>query len=61
MVIASRNFDRLKSVADELKASLPPTNKAQVTPIKCNIRKEEEVMQICLCHLFIHFIYSGVS
>ncbi|XP_047576954.1 peroxisomal trans-2-enoyl-CoA reductase isoform X2 [Lutra lutra] len=43
VVIASRNFDRLKSVATELKASLPPNNQAQVTPIKCNIRSEEEV------------------
>ncbi|CAD7680133.1 unnamed protein product [Nyctereutes procyonoides] len=41
VVIASRNFDRLKSTADELRASLPPTNQAQVTPIKCNICKEE--------------------
>nr|XP_060477454.1 peroxisomal trans-2-enoyl-CoA reductase [Panthera onca] len=43
VVIASRNFDRLKSTAEELKVSLPHTNQAQVTPIKCNIRKEEEV------------------
>uniref|UniRef100_M3Y2Z1 Peroxisomal trans-2-enoyl-CoA reductase n=1 Tax=Mustela putorius furo TaxID=9669 RepID=M3Y2Z1_MUSPF len=43
VVIASRNLDRLKSVATELKASLPPNNQAQVTPIKCNIRNEEEV------------------
>ncbi|KAM9663665.1 peroxisomal trans-2-enoyl-CoA reductase [Trichechus inunguis] len=43
VVIASRKFDRLKSAAEELKASLPPTSQAQVTPIQCNIRKEEEV------------------
>ncbi|XP_057602737.1 peroxisomal trans-2-enoyl-CoA reductase isoform X2 [Hippopotamus amphibius kiboko] len=43
VVIASRKFDRLKSAAGELKASLPPTSQAQVTPIKCNIRNEEEV------------------
>ncbi|XP_045874963.1 peroxisomal trans-2-enoyl-CoA reductase-like isoform X1 [Meles meles] len=46
VVIASRNFDRLKSVARELKASLPPNNQAQVTPIKCNIRNEEEVKNL---------------
>ncbi|XP_004864677.1 peroxisomal trans-2-enoyl-CoA reductase isoform X1 [Heterocephalus glaber] len=43
VVIASRKFDRLKSAAEELKATLPPSNKAQVSPIQCNIRKEEEV------------------
>ncbi|XP_006735064.1 peroxisomal trans-2-enoyl-CoA reductase isoform X1 [Leptonychotes weddellii] len=54
VVIASRNFDRLKSVADELKASLPPTNQAQVTPIKCNIRKEEEVNNLVKSTLDIY-------
>ncbi|XP_004674371.1 PREDICTED: peroxisomal trans-2-enoyl-CoA reductase [Condylura cristata] len=43
VVIASRKFDRLKSTANELKANLTPGNKAQITPIQCNIRKEEEV------------------
>ncbi|XP_010610258.1 peroxisomal trans-2-enoyl-CoA reductase isoform X3 [Fukomys damarensis] len=43
VVIASRKFDRLKSAAEELKNTLPVSNKAQVTPIQCNIRKEEEV------------------
>ncbi|KAM6178356.1 peroxisomal trans-2-enoyl-CoA reductase [Rhynchocyon petersi] len=43
VVIASRKFDTLKSSADELRASLPPSIQAQVTPIQCNIRKEEEV------------------
>ncbi|ELW49196.1 Peroxisomal trans-2-enoyl-CoA reductase [Tupaia chinensis] len=42
VVIASREFKKLKTTADELKASLIPTNKAQVTPTQCNIRKEEE-------------------
>lgn len=50
VVIASRKFDVLKSAADELKTLLPPTNKSQVTPLQCNIRKEEEVMQIYLYH-----------
>ncbi|XP_011820072.1 PREDICTED: peroxisomal trans-2-enoyl-CoA reductase [Mandrillus leucophaeus] len=53
VVIASRKLERLKSAADELKASLPPTNQARVIPIQCNIRNEEEVMeshldQVCL-------------
>ncbi|XP_006867918.1 PREDICTED: peroxisomal trans-2-enoyl-CoA reductase [Chrysochloris asiatica] len=43
VVIASRQFDRLKSASEELKASLPPNSQVQVTPIQCNIRKEEEV------------------
>jgi peroxisomal trans-2-enoyl-CoA reductase len=46
VVIASRKLDRLNSAAEELKASLPPNNQAQVYPIHCNIRKEEEVMQL---------------
>ncbi|XP_026971588.1 LOW QUALITY PROTEIN: peroxisomal trans-2-enoyl-CoA reductase, partial [Sagmatias obliquidens] len=42
VVIASRESDRLKSAADELKACLPPTSQAQVTPIKCNICNDKE-------------------
>lgn len=53
MVIASRKFDVLESTADELKTTLPLTHQSQVTPIKCNIRKEEEVMEIYPYHLFI--------
>jgi len=60
VVIASRKFDRLKSTADELMASLPSASKAQVTPIKCNIRNEEEVMQIYLFYL-LALIYSSCS
>ncbi|XP_001368143.1 peroxisomal trans-2-enoyl-CoA reductase-like [Monodelphis domestica] len=43
VVIASRTFDRLKSAAEELNAARLPSNSAIVTPIQCNIRKEEEV------------------
>ncbi|EHB13751.1 Peroxisomal trans-2-enoyl-CoA reductase [Heterocephalus glaber] len=43
VVIASCKFDRLKSAAEELKPTLPLSNKAQVAPIQCNIQKEEEV------------------
>uniref|UniRef100_A0A2K5R1A0 Peroxisomal trans-2-enoyl-CoA reductase n=1 Tax=Cebus imitator TaxID=2715852 RepID=A0A2K5R1A0_CEBIM len=54
VVIASRKFERLKSVADELKASLPPTSQAQVIPIQCNIRKEEEVNNLVKSTLDIY-------
>ncbi|XP_044294440.1 peroxisomal trans-2-enoyl-CoA reductase isoform X1 [Varanus komodoensis] len=43
VVIASRKFDRLSAAAKELADKIPQTNSAQVTPIQCNIRKEEEV------------------
>ncbi|XP_062972795.1 peroxisomal trans-2-enoyl-CoA reductase [Elgaria multicarinata webbii] len=43
VVIASRKLDKLNAAAKELAAKIPHTNSAQVTPIKCNIRKEEEV------------------
>uniref|UniRef100_A0A7N4NIC5 Peroxisomal trans-2-enoyl-CoA reductase n=1 Tax=Sarcophilus harrisii TaxID=9305 RepID=A0A7N4NIC5_SARHA len=42
VVIASRNFDRLKSTAEEMNAKRLPSDTAIVTPIQCNIRKEEE-------------------
>ncbi|MXQ79234.1 hypothetical protein E5288_WYG000454 [Bos mutus] len=54
VVIASRKFDRLKSAADELNASLSPTVQAQVTPIKCNIRNEEEVNNLVKSTLDIY-------
>lgn len=57
MVISSRKFDVLKSTADELKTTLPLTNQSQVTPIKCDIRKEEEVLQLCP---FL-FIFSSIA
>uniref|UniRef100_A0A8C7BXJ6 Uncharacterized protein n=1 Tax=Neovison vison TaxID=452646 RepID=A0A8C7BXJ6_NEOVI len=43
VVTSSCSFDELKSITDELKASLSPTNQAQVNPIKHNICKKEEV------------------
>ncbi|XP_006186881.1 peroxisomal trans-2-enoyl-CoA reductase isoform X2 [Camelus dromedarius] len=54
VVIASRKFDRLKAAADELKAHMPPDNQAQVTPIKCNIRNEEEVNNLVKSTLDIY-------
>lgn len=43
VVIASRKFDRLKAAAEELNDRFASMSPAQVTPIECNIRKEEEV------------------
>ncbi|XP_006906806.1 peroxisomal trans-2-enoyl-CoA reductase [Pteropus alecto] len=54
VVIASRKFDVLKSAADELKTLLPPTSKSQVTPLQCNIRKEEEVNNLVKSTLDIY-------
>ncbi|XP_055254415.1 peroxisomal trans-2-enoyl-CoA reductase [Moschus berezovskii] len=54
VVIASRKFDRLKSAADELNASLSPTIQARVTPIKCSIRNEEEVNNLVKSTLDIY-------
>ncbi|XP_049626335.1 peroxisomal trans-2-enoyl-CoA reductase-like [Suncus etruscus] len=54
VVIASRKLERLKSAADELKANLPATSQAQVTPIQCNIRKEEEVNNLVKSTLDIY-------
>ncbi|XP_027729500.1 peroxisomal trans-2-enoyl-CoA reductase [Vombatus ursinus] len=54
VVIASRQFDRLKSAAEELNAARQPSNPAIVTPIQCNIRKEEEVNNLVKSTLAIH-------
>ncbi|KAL2775050.1 peroxisomal trans-2-enoyl-CoA reductase [Daubentonia madagascariensis] len=54
VVIASRKLDNLKSAARELKASLPPNSQAQVTPIQCNIRNEEEVNNLVKSTLDIY-------
>ncbi|XP_036175349.1 peroxisomal trans-2-enoyl-CoA reductase isoform X1 [Myotis myotis] len=54
VVISSRKFDVLKSTADELKTTLPLTHQSQVTPIKCNIRKEEEVNNLVKSTLDIY-------
>ncbi|XP_012640626.2 peroxisomal trans-2-enoyl-CoA reductase [Microcebus murinus] len=54
VVIASRKFDKLKSAARELQDNLPPTSQAQVTPIQCNIRNEEEVNNLVKSTLDIY-------
>lgn len=43
VVIASRKFDRLKAAAEELNKTFSSMGPARVTPIQCNIRKEDEV------------------
>ncbi|KAM4626668.1 peroxisomal trans-2-enoyl-CoA reductase [Discoglossus pictus] len=43
VVIASRKLDRLKETAAELIAKISPSNPSLLTPLQCNIRKEEEV------------------
>lgn len=43
VVIASRKFDRLKAAAEELNATFSSMSPAKVTPVQCNIRKEDEV------------------
>ncbi|XP_070813212.1 peroxisomal trans-2-enoyl-CoA reductase-like [Pituophis catenifer annectens] len=54
VVIASRKFDRLKAAATELAAEIPSTSSVQVTPIQCNIRKEEEVEALVKATLDLH-------
>ncbi|XP_048200760.1 peroxisomal trans-2-enoyl-CoA reductase isoform X1 [Perognathus longimembris pacificus] len=54
VVIASRKIDRLNSAADELRSTLPPNSQAQVSPIQCNIRKEEEVDNLMKSTLAIY-------
>ncbi|XP_055967555.1 peroxisomal trans-2-enoyl-CoA reductase [Sorex fumeus] len=54
VVIASRKLERLKSAADEMKANLPANSQVQVTPLQCNIRKEEEVNNLIKSTLDIH-------
>ncbi|XP_053328069.1 peroxisomal trans-2-enoyl-CoA reductase [Spea bombifrons] len=43
VVIASRKVERLKEAAQELVSKISPANPSLLTPIPCNIRKEDEV------------------
>ncbi|XP_020858546.2 LOW QUALITY PROTEIN: peroxisomal trans-2-enoyl-CoA reductase-like [Phascolarctos cinereus] len=54
VVIAARKFDRLQSTAEELNADCLPSNSAIVTPIQCNIQKEEEVNNLVKSTLDVH-------
>ncbi|XP_025898013.1 peroxisomal trans-2-enoyl-CoA reductase, partial [Nothoprocta perdicaria] len=54
VVIASRKFDRLKATAEELNNEFAAMSPAKVTPIQCNIRKEEEVEALVKSTLDLH-------
>ncbi|XP_063284609.1 peroxisomal trans-2-enoyl-CoA reductase-like [Pelobates fuscus] len=43
VIIASRNGDRLKEAAKELTIKMSPSNPSVLTPLQCNVRREEEV------------------
>ncbi|KFP03341.1 Peroxisomal trans-2-enoyl-CoA reductase, partial [Calypte anna] len=54
VVIASRKFDRLKAAAEELNNTFSSMGPAKVTPIQCNIRKEDEVEALVKSTLSLH-------
>ncbi|XP_067890558.1 peroxisomal trans-2-enoyl-CoA reductase [Heterodontus francisci] len=54
VVIASRKMERLREAAQRLSATIPPSNPAKVTPIQCNIRKENEVRSLMKAALELH-------
>ncbi|XP_069472901.1 peroxisomal trans-2-enoyl-CoA reductase-like isoform X1 [Ambystoma mexicanum] len=54
VVIASRKLDLLKQAADELASRISKSNPAIVTPLQCNIRKEEEVEALIKSTLALH-------
>ena len=43
-MIASRNVDRLKKSANELRLQLPKDGSAEIDFVECNIRKEDQVL-----------------
>ncbi|XP_030066196.1 peroxisomal trans-2-enoyl-CoA reductase-like [Microcaecilia unicolor] len=53
VVIASRKLERLKETAKELMAKISPRS-AVLTPIQCNIRKEEEVESLVRSTVELH-------
>ncbi|KAM9123872.1 peroxisomal trans-2-enoyl-CoA reductase [Pangshura tecta] len=54
VVIASRKLDRLQTAAKELSAKISSSNPVKVTPIQCNIRREEEVEALVKSTLDLH-------
>ncbi|XP_065269569.1 peroxisomal trans-2-enoyl-CoA reductase [Emys orbicularis] len=54
VVIASRKLDRLQAAAQELVAKISSSNPVKVTPIQCNIRREEEVEALVKSTLDLH-------
>ncbi|XP_015249472.1 PREDICTED: peroxisomal trans-2-enoyl-CoA reductase-like [Cyprinodon variegatus] len=43
VVISSRKADRLEAAAQEMRKRIPTNSPANVTPVPCNIRSEDEV------------------
>uniref|UniRef100_A0A8C6M0G9 Peroxisomal trans-2-enoyl-CoA reductase n=1 Tax=Nothobranchius furzeri TaxID=105023 RepID=A0A8C6M0G9_NOTFU len=43
VVISSRKADRLNAAAQEMRKKIPSSSPADVTPVPCNIRNQEEV------------------
>lgn len=43
VVISSRNSERLKAAAEEMRQKILDSSAATVTPLQCNIRNEDEV------------------
>ncbi|XP_067843064.1 peroxisomal trans-2-enoyl-CoA reductase isoform X2 [Heptranchias perlo] len=54
VVIASRKIERLREAAKQLSATIPASSPAKVTPIQCNIRKEDEVRSLMKATLELH-------
>ncbi|XP_043934176.1 peroxisomal trans-2-enoyl-CoA reductase [Protopterus annectens] len=54
VIIASRKWERLEAAAKELASVIPPSSPAKVTPVQCNIRKEEEVKSLIRATLDLH-------
>ncbi|XP_048389763.1 peroxisomal trans-2-enoyl-CoA reductase isoform X1 [Stegostoma tigrinum] len=54
VVIASRKIERLRETAEQLSASILPSNSAKITAIQCNIRKEDEVRNLMKETLQLH-------
>uniref|UniRef100_A0A6I8PFR6 Peroxisomal trans-2-enoyl-CoA reductase n=1 Tax=Ornithorhynchus anatinus TaxID=9258 RepID=A0A6I8PFR6_ORNAN len=54
VIIASRQFDRLKSAAEDLTSKFSSDGSVRVTPVQCNIRKEEEVNTLVQTTLSLH-------
>ncbi|EMP26690.1 Peroxisomal trans-2-enoyl-CoA reductase [Chelonia mydas] len=54
IVIASRKLDRLQAAAKELAAKISSSNPVKVTPIQCNVRREEEVEALVKSTLDLH-------
>uniref|UniRef100_UPI0037E8BAEB peroxisomal trans-2-enoyl-CoA reductase n=1 Tax=Semicossyphus pulcher TaxID=241346 RepID=UPI0037E8BAEB len=46
VVISSRKAERLEAAAQEMRQKIPPSSPACVTPVTCNIRKEDEVKDL---------------